>query len=57
MEINIPIEKLQERKLFIATPMYGGQCAGMYTKSTNDLASYVCIIKLMQSFIIYLTSH
>ena len=36
MEINIPIEELQKRSLFIATPMYGGQCAGMYTKSVNN---------------------
>lgn len=38
MEIHITVEDLQKKKLFIATPMYGGQCAGMYTKSTNDLA-------------------
>lgn len=39
VEISIKIEELQKRKLFIATPMYGGMCAGMYTKSTNDLSS------------------
>lgn len=38
MEIKIEIEKLRQKKLFVATPMYGGQCAGMFTKSTNDLA-------------------
>ncbi len=38
MEIRISIEELQKKKLFVATPMYGGACAGMYTKSTNDLA-------------------
>jgi hypothetical protein len=38
MEIKIEIEKLREKKLFVATPMYGGQCTGIYTKSTNDLA-------------------
>lgn len=38
MEIQIDIEKLREKRLFIATPMYGGQCSGLYTKSTNDLA-------------------
>ena len=38
MEIKISIEELQKKKLFVATPMYGGACAGMYTKSTNDLA-------------------
>lgn len=39
MEIKIEIEDLRKRKLFVATPMYGGMCAGMYTKSTNDLAA------------------
>ena len=38
MEIKIEIEQLRKKKLFIATPMYGGACAGLYTKSTNDLA-------------------
>lgn len=39
MEIQIPIEKLRERGLFVATPMYGGQCAGMFAKSSADLAA------------------
>jgi len=39
MEINIPIEDLRKRKLFLATPMYGGQCAGMFTKSIADLSA------------------
>ena len=39
MNIEIPIEKLRERKLFLATPMYGGQCAGMFAKSVADLSS------------------
>lgn len=39
MEINVPIEELRKRKLFVATPMYGGMCAGMYTRSTNDLSA------------------
>lgn len=39
VEITIPIEKLRERSLFIASPMYGGQCAGMFTKSSNDLSA------------------
>jgi len=34
-ELNI--EELKKKKLFIATPMYGGQCAGFYTKSISDL--------------------
>lgn len=39
MEINIPIEELRKRKLMIATPMYGGQCAGMFTRSVADLSA------------------
>jgi hypothetical protein len=40
MEIKINIETLKKRKLFVATPMYGGQCAGMYTKSISDLTAF-----------------
>lgn len=39
MNIQIQIEQLREKKLFVAAPMYGGQCAGMFCKSTNDLAA------------------
>jgi hypothetical protein len=38
MEIQIELSELKKRKIFVATPMYGGQCHGMYTKSTADLA-------------------
>jgi len=38
MKIEMKTEELQKCKLFIGTPMYGGQCSGMYTKSTNDLS-------------------
>lgn len=37
-EISISVGELQKRKVFIATPMYGGQCSGQYTKSSVDLA-------------------
>lgn len=39
MELTISIDKIREKKLMIAAPMYGGQCAGMFTKSTNDLSA------------------
>ena len=39
MEISISIEELRKRKLFLAVPMYGGNCAGMFAKSVADLAS------------------
>jgi hypothetical protein len=41
-KIEVPIEEIRKRKLFIATPMYGGQCAGPFTKSCLDLNA-VCI--------------
>jgi hypothetical protein len=37
MQLEISVEKLRKNKLFVATPMYGGQCFGMYTKSALDL--------------------
>lgn len=39
LQITIPIEKLRERKLFVATPMYGGQCSGMFARSCADLSA------------------
>lgn len=41
MNIEIKVDDLKGKSLMIATPMYGGQCAGMFCKSTNDL-SMVC---------------
>lgn len=41
MEIKIDIDKLRQQKLFVATPMYGGQCGGIYSKSIADLSA-VC---------------
>lgn len=37
MEIEINLEQLRNKKIFIATPMYGGQCHGTYTKAVADL--------------------
>ncbi len=39
IEIKVPIEELRERKLFVAAPMYGGQCAGMFARSIADLSA------------------
>ena len=38
-EVKIPIEELREKKIFVATPMYGGMCSGMYSKECCDLAT------------------
>lgn len=37
MQLELDIQKLRNKKLFIATPMYGGQCHGAYTKAITDL--------------------
>lgn len=39
MEISVSIEELRKRKIFVATPMYGGICGGQYCKSTADLSA------------------
>ena len=41
MQLEIKVDELQKKKLFIATPMYGGMAHGMYIKSCLDLQS-VC---------------
>lgn len=33
------VEELRKKRIFVATPMYGGQCSGMYTKASCDLAT------------------
>jgi len=42
MEIKIDLEALRNRKLFVATPMYGGVAGGMYTRSICDLTA-LCV--------------
>lgn len=37
MEIKFNITDLKDKKVMVATPMYGGQCAGMFCKSAIDL--------------------
>ena len=39
MQIEVKVEELRKKKIFVATPMYGGQCFGMYTKACIDLAT------------------
>ena len=36
--MQISVEELRQHKIFIGTPMYGGNCSGSYTKSCTDLA-------------------
>lgn len=42
LEIKVPVSELKKRKLFLAVPMYGGQCAGMFAKSVADLSA-LCV--------------
>jgi hypothetical protein len=37
MEIQVSVEELRKKKLFVATPMYGGMANGLYIKSILDL--------------------
>ena len=36
-KIQIPLKEIQKRSIFLATPMYGGACAGPFVKSLLDL--------------------
>jgi hypothetical protein len=36
MKIELNVEELRKKKIFVATPMYGGMCHGAYTKSLCD---------------------
>lgn len=38
LQIQIDRNELSKRKVMVGTPMYGGQCAGMYTRSVADLS-------------------
>lgn len=38
-KIEVPKEELSKRKLFVATPMYGGMCMGSFTRSMADLTT------------------
>jgi hypothetical protein len=51
IQIKIEVEKLQQNKIMIATPMYGGQCAGMYTKSIAALSALVTAMEWTHSSI------
>lgn len=39
MELILNWDLLRTQKIFLATPMYGGQCAGVYTRSVMDLTA------------------
>lgn len=39
VNIQVSLDILRKQKIFLATPMYGGQCAGMFAKSIADLTA------------------
>jgi len=39
VKLEVKIEELRKKRLMIGTPMYDGQCCGMYVKSCIDLQS------------------
>lgn len=39
IDVRVPMEKMRERKLFVAVPMYGGNCHGIYARASADLAA------------------
>lgn len=38
-ELKVAIEDIRKKKLFVAAPMYGGMCTGMFTRSLADLSA------------------
>lgn len=39
IELRMDKEKIKQQKLFLATPMYGGMCGGIYARSLADLTA------------------
>ena len=39
MKIEVQVQELRKKKIFIATQMYGGNCVGMFSKACIDLAT------------------
>ena len=39
MQLQITSEHLRKYSIFVGTPMYGGNCAGIFAKATSDLAT------------------
>ena len=54
MKVEVSIEEMRKKKIFIGTPMYGAMCGGQYTKSIADLtamcAQYQIEVRLFYLF-------
>jgi hypothetical protein len=55
VEITVPMSELRKNKLFIATPMYGGMCAGMFTKAIADLTA-LCAVNGIEIMLYFLSN-
>ena len=53
MHIEVKASELQKKKLFVAT-MYGGQCAGMFSKACIDLATMCANYGVECRFFLYI---
>jgi len=51
--IQLNVQEMKKNKVFLATPMYGGMCHGLYTKSLMDTTS-VCMQHGLQLQIYYM---
>ena len=50
MKLEVTIDQLKDYSIFVATPMFGGNCAGMFCKSTNDLSAMCARYGIKLSF-------
>jgi hypothetical protein len=50
LEIQIPVEELRKRRLLVATPMFGGMCSGMFSKSCADLSALCAQYQIPMQF-------
>lgn len=55
VEITMPMAELRKNKLMICTPMYGGMCAGLYTKAIADLTA-ICAINGIEVMLYFLSN-
>lgn len=45
-KLQVQVEELRKKKLFLATPCYGGQCAGMFARSVADLSAMCAVYQI-----------
>jgi len=48
--VEVSLDVLRKRSILLATPMYGGQCHGMYAKSCADLAKLCALYEIELKF-------